>query len=50
MFGRCRQPLPEPAISRDEVLDIFWGLADIHSNTLDILRILRGEDDEEEDS
>ena len=38
MFGR--RPAPEPALTRDEVLDIFGGLADIHANTLEILRIL----------
>jgi hypothetical protein len=32
------------------VLDIFGGLADIHTNTLEILRILREEDDEEEEA
>jgi hypothetical protein len=48
MFGR--RPAPEPALTRDEVLDIFGGLADIHANTLEILRILREEDDEEEDA
>jgi hypothetical protein len=48
MFGR--RPVPEPAVTRDEVLDIFGGLADIHANTLEILRILREEDDEEEDA
>jgi hypothetical protein len=36
--------------ARDEVLDIFGGLADIHANTLEILRILGEEDDEEEDA
>jgi hypothetical protein len=50
MFGRRRESLPEPALSRDEVLDIFGGLADIHANTLEILRILGEEDDEEEDA
>jgi hypothetical protein len=48
MFGR--QSAPEPALTRDEVLDIFGGLADIHTNTLEILRILREEDDEEEEA
>ena len=47
MFGR--RQVPEPALTRDEALDIFGGLADIHANTLEILRILREEDDEEED-
>jgi hypothetical protein len=45
-----RQPAPEPALTRDEVLDIFGGLADIHANTLEILRILREEDDDEENT
>jgi hypothetical protein len=48
MFGR--RPAPEPALTRDEVFDIFGGLADIHANTLEILRILQEEDDEEEDA
>ena len=48
MLGR--RPLPEPALTRDEVLDVFGGLADIHANTLEILRILRETDDEEEDA
>ena len=50
MLGRRSQPPPEPALSRDEVLDIFGGLADIHASTLEILRILREEDDEEDDA
>ena len=40
-------------IYRDEVIDIIGGLADISSDTLQILAILRGEeeegDEEEED-
>ena len=36
-------------IYRDEVIDIFGGLADISSDTLQILAILRGEDEEDED-
>lgn len=39
-------------IYRDEVIDIIGGLADISSDTLQILAILRGEgeeDDEEEE-
>ena len=48
MFGR--RPVPEAALTRDEVLDIFGGLADIHANTLEILRILGEEDNEEEDA
>jgi hypothetical protein len=48
MLGR--RPVLEPALTRDEVHDIFGGLADIHANTLEILRILREEDDEEEDA
>jgi hypothetical protein len=48
MFGR--RPVPEPTLTRDEVLDIFGGLVDIHANTLEILHILREEDDEEEDA
>jgi hypothetical protein len=39
------------AIYRSEVMDIFGALADISSDTLKILAILRGdeEDDEEEE-
>lgn len=40
----------EVGIYRDEVMDIFGGLADISSDTLAILAILRGEDDDEEES
>jgi hypothetical protein len=39
----------EVGIYRDEVLEIFGALADISSDTLQIIAILRGEDDEEED-
>ena len=46
----CRRTLPETALTRDEVLDILGGLADIHANTLEILRILPEEGDEEEDA
>ena len=36
-------------IYRDEVIDIFGGLADISSDTLQILAILRGEDEEDDE-
>jgi hypothetical protein len=49
-FRRRSQPIPEPALSRDDVIAIFAALADIESWTLDILKILRGEDDEEEEA
>jgi len=39
----------EQGIYRDEVMDIIGGLADISSDTLPILAILRGEDEEEDD-
>lgn len=35
-------------IYRDEVIEIFGALADISSDTLRILAILRGEDEDEE--
>jgi hypothetical protein len=34
---------------RHEVMDIIGGLADISSDTLQILAILRGEDEEEDE-
>ncbi|MGH3077412.1 MAG: hypothetical protein ACRDPZ_04445 [Gaiellaceae bacterium] len=37
----------EQGIYRDEVVDIIGGLADISSDTLQILAILKGEDEEE---
>jgi hypothetical protein len=40
----------EQGIYRDEVMDIIGGLADISSDTLQILAILRGEDEEDEDA
>jgi hypothetical protein len=39
----------EEGSSRSEFMDILGTLADISSDTLQILAILRGEDDEEED-
>lgn len=39
----------EQGIYRDEVQEIIGGLADISSDTLQILAILRGEDEEEDD-
>jgi hypothetical protein len=36
----------ELGIYRDEVLDIIGGLADISSDTIQILAILRGDDEE----
>ena len=38
----------EEGIYRSEVLDIFGALADISSDTVQILAILRGEDEEED--
>ena len=34
---------------RDEVMEIFGALADISSDTLEILAILRGDDEEDDD-
>jgi len=45
MWRRTRPP--EPAIARDEVMDIIGALADLKAWTLRILEILG--DDEEED-
>jgi hypothetical protein len=39
----------EVGIYRDEVMDIFGALADISSDTVAILGILRGEDDDGEE-
>jgi hypothetical protein len=40
----------EQGIYRDEVMEIFGALADISSDTVQILAILRGEDEEDEDA
>ena len=40
----------EEGIYRDEVMEIFGALADISSDTVQILAILRGEDEEDEDA
>ena len=40
----------EQGIHRDEVMEIFGALADISSDTVQILAILRGEDEEDEDA
>ncbi len=39
----------DQGIYRDEVMAIIGGLADISSDTLQILAILRGDDEEDED-
>ena len=39
----------EQGIYRDEVMEIFGALADISADTVQILAILRGEDEEDED-
>ena len=49
MFRRKPKTSTELPIDRDEVMEIFWALARIQSNTLKILAILRGDDDEEEE-
>ena len=40
----------EQGIYRDEVMEIFGALADISSDTLKILAILRGDDEEDDDA
>ncbi len=40
----------EEGIYRDEVMENFGALADISSDTVQILAILRGEDEEDEDA
>jgi hypothetical protein len=39
----------EQGIYRDEVMEIFGALSDISSDTVQILAILRDEDEEEDD-
>ena len=39
----------EQGIYRDDVMDILGGLADISSDTLQILAILRGDDEEDDE-
>jgi hypothetical protein len=39
----------EQGIYRDEVIEIFGALADISSDTFQILEILRGDDEEDDD-
>jgi len=39
----------EMGTHRDEVIDIIGGVADISSDTVQILAILRGEDEEDDD-
>jgi hypothetical protein len=48
VLWRRREPVYEPEITHDQVVDIFVALADIKRNTLDILAILRDEDDDDE--
>jgi len=48
MWRRTRPP--EPAIARDEVMDIIGALADIKAWTYEILEIVSDEDEEEEDA
>ena len=50
MFWRRSEPLAEAPLDREDVLEIFWALANIRANTLTILSILRGEDEEEEET
>lgn len=40
----------EQGIYRDEVMEIFGALADISSDTVQILAILRGDEEENEDA
>ena len=48
MLWRRAEPVSEPEITHDEVVDIFVALADIKRNTLDILAILRDREDDDE--
>lgn len=50
VFWRRREPVPEPEISHDEVIEIFVALSNIKKNTLDILAILSEEDDDEREA
>ena len=43
---RRREPPLELPLSRDDVLAIFGALADLKARTIEILRILGGEEDE----
>ena len=49
MFTR-RRFISEPPLSRDDVIAIFGALADLKVWTLEILQILQGEADEEEEA
>ena len=40
----------EEGIYRDEVMEIFGALADISSDTVQILAILRGDEEEDDDA
>ena len=42
--------MDEEGIYRDEVMENFGALADISSDTVQILAILRGEDEEDDDA
>ena len=48
MLWRRPEPVYEPEITHDGVVDIFVALADIKRNTLDVLAILRDEEDDDE--
>ena len=50
VFWRRSEPPVEAPLDREDVLEIFWALANIRANTLTILSILRGEDEEEEET
>jgi hypothetical protein len=41
--------MSDEVITRDEVIEVFGALADIKSAVLDILWLLEGDDEEEED-
>ncbi|MDQ3670531.1 MAG: hypothetical protein M3377_09680 [Actinomycetota bacterium] len=50
MVAMWRRAQPaEPAIYRDEVLDIIDALVDIKAGTFEILGFLRGDEDEGQD-
>jgi hypothetical protein len=48
VFRRALPPPIDLPLDRDDVLEILWALANLRADTTAILRILEGEDDEEE--
>jgi hypothetical protein len=47
VLRRRPQPAPELPLDREEVLELFVALSDIKAMAIDILAILRGEEDDE---